>query len=71
MKNQGLEGSGEVLGISQEPFWKMLARSWPALAHVGAMLRMLGNKMAAKMAILAIKSAKMSQDGAQEAAKLS
>ena len=27
--------------------------------------------MAAKMAILAIKSAKMSQDGAQEAAKLS
>ena len=49
----------------------MLARSWPVLAHVGAMLRILGSKMAAKMAILAIKSAKMSQDGAQEAAKLS
>ena len=30
-----------------------------------------GDKMAAKMAILAIKSAKMNQDGAQEAAKLS
>ena len=30
-----------------------------------------GDKMAAKMAILAIKSAKMSQDGAQEAAKWS
>ena len=30
-----------------------------------------GDKMAAKMAILAIKSAKMSQDGAQEVAKLS
>ena len=49
----------------------MLARSWLVLAHVGAMLRILGSKMAAKMAILAIKNAKMSQDGAQEAAKLS
>ena len=49
----------------------MLARSWHVMAHVGAMLRILGSKMAAKMAILAIKNAKMSQDGAQEAAKLS
>ena len=49
----------------------MLARSWPVLAHFGAMLRIVGSKMAAKMAMLAIKSAKMSQDGAQEAAKLS
>ena len=47
----------------------MLARSWPVLAHVGAMLRHFWRQMAAKMAILAIKSAKMSQDGAQEAAK--
>ena len=47
----------------------MLARSWPVLAHVGAMLRILGSKMAAKMAISAIKNAKMSQDGAQKAAK--
>ena len=52
-------------------FWNNVARSWPVLAHVGAMLRILGNKMAAKMAILGIKNAKMSQDGAQEAAKLS
>ena len=52
-------------------FWNNVARSWPLLAHVGAMLRILGIKMAAKMAILAIKNAKMSQDGAQEAAKLS
>ena len=49
----------------------MLARSWPVLAHVGAMLRHFWRQMAAKMAILAIKSAKMSQDGAQEAAKWS
>ena len=49
----------------------MLARSWVVLAHVGAMLCILDSKMAAKMAILAIKNAKMSQDGAQEAAKLS
>ena len=49
----------------------MLARSWLVLAHVGAMLFILGNKMAAKMAILGIKNAKMSQDGAQEAAKVS
>ena len=48
----------------------MLARSWPVLAHVGAMLLVLGSKMAAKMTILGIKNAKMSQDGAQEAAKL-
>ena len=52
-------------------FWNNVARSWPVLAHVGAMLRILGSKMAAKMAISAIKNAKMSQDGAQEAAKLS
>ena len=52
-------------------FGNNVARSWPVLAHVGAMLFMLGNKMAAKMAILGIKNAKMSQDGAQEAAKLS
>ena len=43
----------------------MLARSWPVLAHAGAMLRILGSKMVAKMAILAIKNAKMSQDGGQ------
>ena len=49
----------------------MLARSWPVLAHDGAMWAILGSKMAAKMATLAIKNAKMSQDGAQEAAKLS
>ena len=48
----------------------MLARSWLVLAHVGVMLRILGSQMAAKMAILGIKNAKMSQDGAQEAAKL-
>ena len=41
------------------------------LVHVGAILCILGSKMAAEMAILAIKNAKMSQDGAQEAAKLS
>ena len=71
MKNSSLEGSGEVLGVSQGPFSTMLARSWLVLAHVGAMLCILGGKMAAKMAILAIKNAKMSQDGAQEAAKVS
>ena len=49
----------------------MLARSWLVLAHVGVMLRILGSKMAAKMAILAIKNANMSQDGAQGVAKLS
>ena len=48
----------------------MLARNWLVLAHVGAMLCILGSKMAAKMAILAIKNAKMSQDGAQEVAKV-
>ena len=52
-------------------FWNNVARSWPLLAHVGAMFRILGSKMAAKMAILAIKNAKMRQDGAQEVAKLS
>ena len=71
MKNRGLEGSGEIARVSRGAFWTMLARSWLVLAHVGAMLRILGSKMAAKMAILAIKSAKMSQDGAQEVAKLS
>ena len=70
-KNRGLEVSGEVLPVSRGRYWTMLPRSWPVLAHVGAMLRILGSKMAAKMAILAIKNAKMSQDGAQEAAKLS
>ena len=71
VRNHGLEGSGEVLVVSRRSFWTMLARSWLVLAHVGAMLRILGSKMAAKMAILAIKNAKMSQDGAQEAAKVS
>jgi len=52
-------------------FWNNVARSWPVLAHVGAMLFILGSKMAPKMAILASKNAKMSQDGVQEAAKLS
>ena len=51
-------------------FWNNVARSWLVLAHVGSMLRILGSKMAAKMAILAIKNAKMSQDGAQEVAKI-
>ena len=49
----------------------MLARSWPVLANVAGMLRHFWRQLAAKMAILAIKSANMSQDGAQEAAKLS
>ena len=71
LRIRGLEGSGEVLGVSWRPFWTMLARSWPVLAHVGAMLHNLGSKMAAKMAVLAIRNAKMSQDGAQEDAKLS
>ena len=71
VKNWGLEGSAEVWGVSRRAFSTMLARSWLVLAHVGAMLCILGSKMAAKMAILAIKNAKMSQDGAQEAAKLS
>jgi len=71
VKNRGLEGSGEVVRVSRGAFWTMLARSWPVLVRVGAMLRILGSKMAAKMAILAIKHAKTSQDGAQEAAKLS
>ena len=35
------------------------------------MSRILGSKMAAKMAILAIEKAKMNQDGAQDIAKLS
>ena len=61
---------GRSLG-ARKPFRMMLARIWPVLAHVGVMLRILNSKVPAKMAILAIKSAKMSQDGAQEAAKLS
>ena len=39
LRIRGLEGSGEVLGVSWRPFWTMLARSWPVLAHVGALLR--------------------------------
>ena len=39
LRIRGLEGSGEVLGVSWKQFRTMLARSWPDLAHVGAMLR--------------------------------
>jgi len=49
----------------------MLARAWLVLAHVGVMLCIWGSKVAAKMAIFAIKNTKMSQDGSQEVAKLS
>ena len=74
-----------ILG-SEFEVWRDLGRSWGSLGghfercwlEVGLSWLMLelccdisGDKMAAKMAILAIKSAKMSQDGAQEAAKLS
>ena len=74
-----------ILG-SEFEVWRDLGRSWGSLGghfercwlEVGLSWLMLelccdisGDKMAAKMAILAIKSAKMSQDGAQEVAKLS
>ena len=49
----------------------MLARSWPVLVHVGVMLRHFWQQDGCQDGHLAIKSAKMSQDGAQEAAKLS
>ena len=73
-----------ILGSEFEVWWA-LGRSWESLGghfdrcclEVGLSWLMLelccdisGDKMAAKMAILAIKSAKMSQDGAQEVAKL-
>ena len=74
-----------ILG-SEFEIWRALGRSWRSLGghfercwlEVGLAWLMLelccdisGDKIAAKMAILAIKSAKMSQNGAQEAAKLS
>ena len=74
-----------ILG-SEFEVWRDLGRSWRSLGsyfercwlEVGLSWLMLvlccaflGSKMAAKMAISAIKNAKMSQDGAQEAAKLS
>ena len=74
-----------ILGLEFE-VWRDLGRSWGSLGshfercwlEVGLSWLMLepccdisGDKMAAKMAILAIKDAKMSQDGAQEAAKVS
>ena len=75
----------DILG-SEFDVWRALGRSWGSLGghfdrcwlEVGLSWVMLelccdisGDKMAAKMAILAIKSAKISQDGAQEATKLS
>ena len=71
MKNLGLKGFGEVfgsLGGHFERCWLEVGLSWLMLELC---CDICGDKMAAKMAILAIKSAKMSQDGAQEAAKLS
>ena len=74
-----------ILG-SEFEVWTDLGRSWGSLGghfercwlEVGLSWFMLelccdisGDKMAAKMAILAIKNAKMNQDGAQEVAKLS
>ena len=41
----------------------MLASSWASLAHLEAMLGDVGAKMADKIGKMAIKSAKMSQDG--------
>ena len=74
-----------ILGSELE-VWRDLGRSWGSLGghfercwlEVGLSWLMLelccdisGDKMAAKMAKMAIKSAKMSQEGAQEVAKLS
>ena len=56
------------LGGHFERCWLEVGLSWLMLELC---CDISGDKMAAKMAILAIKSAKMSQDGAQEAAKLS
>ena len=57
-------------GILDSEFevWMVVGLSWLMLELC---CDISGSKMAAKMAILAIKNAKMSQDGAQEAAKLS
>ena len=41
----------------------MLASNWATLAHLEAMLGDVGAKMADKIGKMAIKSAKMSQDG--------
>ena len=74
-----------ILG-SEFEVWRDLGRSWGSLGghfergwlEVGLCWLMLelccgisGDKMAAMMAILMIKSVKMSQNGAQEAAKWS
>lgn len=73
-----------ILG-SEFEVWRALGRSWGSLGghfercwpEVGLVWLMSelccdisGDKMTVKMAILAIKVAKMSQDGAQEVAKL-
>ena len=84
---QGVAKSSQdgILG-SEFEVWRALGRSWESLGghfekcwlEVGLSWLMLalccdisGDKMAAKMAILAIKNATMSKDGVQEAAKLS
>ena len=61
-------GLGGSLGGHFERCWLEVGLSWLMLELCCVIS---GDKMAAKMAILAIKSAKMSQDGAQEVAKLS
>ena len=61
-------GLGGSLGGHFERCWLEVGLSWLMLELC---CDISGDKMAAKMAILAIKSAKMSQDGAQEAATLS
>ena len=70
---KGLEGNFLKIWwkIDLGRFGGLSGSFWTMLAHVGAMLCILGSKVAAKMAIMAIKNAKMSQDGAQEAAKVS
>ena len=44
----------------------MLASSWESLAHLGAMLEYVGDKMANKIGKMANKIAKMSQGKRQE-----
>ena len=61
-------GLGGSLGGHFERCWLEVGPSWLMLELC---CDISGDKMAAKMAILAIKSAKMNQDGAQEVAQWS
>ena len=57
------------LEASWGPCWLILAATWRPFCHFGAMLGIVGAKMANKTGKMATKSAKMSQDGPTWVAK--